>query len=152
VPALDRGEIWEVIGGFALGCAVLYGLDRAVPHVHAGFSEPGHTLDPRRRQALLLVSALTIHNVPEGMAVGVAFAAGGPDLGIPIALAIGIQNVPEGFAAAAPLAADNRALAVLVARPRGSSSRRPRSPLSQPSSTPRRCCRSALSFAPGRCG
>jgi ZIP family zinc transporter len=46
---------------------------------------------------------MTIHNVPEGLAVGVAFAAGGPDLGIPIALAIGIQNVPEGFASAAPL-------------------------------------------------
>jgi ZIP family zinc transporter len=43
--------------------------------------------------------------VPEGIAVGVAFAAGGADLGIPLALAIGIQNVPEGFAAAAPLLA-----------------------------------------------
>jgi zinc transporter ZupT len=61
---------------------VLYGLDRAVPHVHARFAEPGHTLDPRRRQALLLVSALTIHNVPEGMA----------DLGVPIALAIGSRT------------------------------------------------------------
>jgi zinc transporter, ZIP family len=119
VPALDRGEIWEVLAGFGAGCVVLYGLDRAVPHVHARFAEPGHTLDPRRRQAMLLLSALTIHNVPEGMAVGVAFAAGGPDLGVPIALAIGVQNIPEGFAAAAPLAADNRGLAVLVAAATG---------------------------------
>jgi ZIP family zinc transporter len=115
VPALDLGDVWEVLTGFALGGAALYVLDRAVPHVHARFAEPGRTLDPRRRQALLLVSALTIHNVPEGLAVGVAFAAGGSDLGIPIALAIGIQNVPEGFAAAAPLAADHRRLAALVA-------------------------------------
>jgi ZIP family zinc transporter len=41
--------------------------------------------------------------LPEGLAVGVAFAAGGPDLGLPLAIAIGIQNIPEGFAAAAPL-------------------------------------------------
>ncbi len=46
---------------------------------------------------------MTIHNVPEGMAVGLAFAAGGPEVGVPTALAIGLQNVPEGFAAAAPL-------------------------------------------------
>jgi hypothetical protein len=56
--ATGLGEIWEVLAGFALGCAVLYGLDRAVPHVHARFAEPGPTLDPSRRQALLLVSAL----------------------------------------------------------------------------------------------
>ena len=51
----------------------------------------------------MLLSALTIHNLPEGLAVGVAFAAGGSDLGLPLAIAIGIQNVPEGFAAAPPL-------------------------------------------------
>jgi len=62
-------------------------------------------LRSRQRRALLLLSALTIHNVPEGIAVGAAFAAGGPELGAPIALAIGIQNIPEGFAAAAPLLA-----------------------------------------------
>jgi ZIP family zinc transporter len=119
VPALDLGSVWEVLAGFALGSTVLYGLDRAVPHVHARFVEPGHTLDPRRRQALLLTSALTIHNVPEGMAVGVAFAAGGAELGAPIALAIAIQNIPEGFAAGAPLAAANRGVAALVATATG---------------------------------
>lgn len=41
VPALDLGGIWEVLAGFALGSVVLYGLDRAVPHVHARFVEPG---------------------------------------------------------------------------------------------------------------
>ena len=115
VPALDRGTLGEVLAGFLAGAAVLLLLDRLVPHVHARFAEPGHTLDPRHRQAGLLLSALTIHNIPEGLAVGVAFAAGGSEIGVPIAVAIGIQNIPEGFAAGAPLARDNRYLAALVA-------------------------------------
>jgi ZIP family zinc transporter len=115
VPALDLGSVPEVVLGFAAGSAVLFLLDRLVPHVHARFAEPGHTLDPKKRQAGLLLSALTIHNVPEGLAVGVAFAAGGSELGVPIALAIGIQNIPEGFAAGAPLVRENRHLAAGVA-------------------------------------
>jgi zinc transporter, ZIP family len=107
VPALDRGTVGEVLVGFVAGAAVLALIDRAIPHVHAGFREGGRpraeTVEPAERRAALLLSALTIHNVPEGMAVGVAFAVGGPELGIPIALAIGVQNVPEGFVAAAPL-------------------------------------------------
>jgi ZIP family zinc transporter len=119
VPALDLGTVTEVVLGFAVGGVVLLVLDRLVPHVHARFAEPGHTLDPRKRQAGLLLSALTIHNVPEGVAVGVAFAAGGSDLGVPIALAIGIQNIPEGFAAGAPLVRDNRYLAAGLAAATG---------------------------------
>ena len=115
VPALDLGTVTEVVAGFAAGGAVLFGLDRLVPHVHARFAEPGHTLDPRRRQAGLLLSALTIHNVPEGLAVGVAFAAGGSDLGVPIAHALGIHNIPDGLAAGAPLVPDHRYLAAGVA-------------------------------------
>jgi ZIP family zinc transporter len=108
VPALERGGVGELLVGFTLGALVLLALDRFVPHAHERMAERGVTPraepDPRHRAALLL-SALTIHNLPEGMAVGLAFAAGGPDLGIPLAVAIGIQNIPEGFAAAAPLLA-----------------------------------------------
>ena len=108
VPALERGGLEEVLVGFALGGATLLALDRYVPHLHARMAErgvPPVEVQSARHRAALLLSALTIHNVPEGMAVGLAFAAGGPDLGIPLAVAIGIQNVPEGFAAAAPLLA-----------------------------------------------
>ncbi|HSC91615.1 MAG TPA: ZIP family metal transporter [Gaiellaceae bacterium] len=102
VPALDEGTVAEVLLGFGVGAAVLALLDFVLPHVHARFAE--RRFDSRAgRRSVLLLSALTIHNVPEGLAVGVAFAAGGTDLGVPVALAIGIQNVPEGFAAAAPL-------------------------------------------------
>jgi ZIP family zinc transporter len=106
VPALDEGTLAEVLGGVLVGGIALLALDVIVPHVHLRYVERGGRPDvAASRRAVLLLSALTIHNVPEGMAVGVAFAAGGPELGIPIALAIGIQNVPEGFAAAAPLLA-----------------------------------------------
>jgi ZIP family zinc transporter len=106
VPALDRGTTAEVLLGFLAGGVVLGILDLVIPHAHARFREG--TREPAERaaaerRAVLLLAALTIHNIPEGLAVGVAFGAGGPDLGVPIALAIGIQNVPEGFAAAAPL-------------------------------------------------
>lgn len=107
VPALELGSLSEVLVGFALGGAALAVADRYVPHLHMRFFESRHADTPGRRRAWqragLLISALTIHNIPEGMAVGVAFAAGGPELGVPVALAIGIQNIPEGFAAAAPL-------------------------------------------------
>lgn len=106
VPALDEGSIGEVILGVALGAAVLFALDEIVPHAHARFTEHGHlAMEEReaRERGTLLLAALTIHNIPEGMAVGIAFAAGGPELGAPLAIAIGIQNAPEGFAAGAPL-------------------------------------------------
>lgn len=105
-PALERGRLWEVAVGFVLGGASLAALDQWLPHAHERFAERGHArarLAAPRRRALMLLAAITIHNVPEGLAVGVAFAAGGIDLGVPVALAITLQYIPEGFAAAAPL-------------------------------------------------
>jgi ZIP family zinc transporter len=105
VPALDQGTVVEVLAGILVGGSCVLALDALVPHIHLRYVEQRHADVTAGRRAVLLLTALTIHNVPEGMAVGVAFAAGGPELGVPIALAIGIQNLPEGFAAAAPLLA-----------------------------------------------
>lgn len=112
VPALERGSLGAVVAGLAVGAVVLAALDRLLPHVHAGFVE--RSKDARGRPSLLL-AAMTIHNVPEGLAVGVAYAAGGPELGLPVAVAIGVQNVPEGFASAAPLIRPDRSVWVAIA-------------------------------------
>lgn len=122
VPALELGGVGQTMTGFALGAAALLALDVSLPHVHPEFAERGQddlAHAPAARRARLLLIAMTIHNIPEGLAVGVAFAAGGPELGIPTALAIGIQNVPEGFAVGAPLLGSGtsrrRAIAVAAA-------------------------------------
>jgi ZIP family zinc transporter len=117
VPALGLGGAGEVMLGFLAGGLALAALDAVIPHAHARLQEGTRRPVGQRAaedRALLLLAAMTIHNVPEGLAVGVAFAAGGPDLGIPLALAIGIQNVPEGFAAAAPLIPAGASTALLA--------------------------------------
>ena len=124
VPGLEQGSVGEVLAGFALGSAFIALLDARIPHAHARFREKGGMAAEERaaqERSVLLLTALTIHNIPEGLAVGLAFAAGGADLGVPLALAIGIQNVPEGFAAAAPLvgAGVSRRSASLVAAATG---------------------------------
>jgi zinc transporter, ZIP family len=105
VPAIDRGGVWRAAIGLLLGGALLYVADQALPHLHGEFPDEATAEGPRvawRRSALLML-AMTLHNFPEGMAVGVSF--GGRDLGSAIALAIGIglQNIPEGLAIALPL-------------------------------------------------
>jgi zinc transporter, ZIP family len=101
--------------GFLLGALFLYGLDKILPHLHINF-RPSQTegIQTTWHRTTLLVLAITLHNIPEGLAVGVAFgavAAGLPhaDLGAAVALAIGIglQNFPEGIAVAMPLRRQN---------------------------------------------
>ena len=115
LPAIDLSEggalpkwVPPVIG-FLLGGVFLRGLDLVLPHLHPGMSK-AEGVPTHWRRSVLLVSAITLHNIPEGLAVGVAFgaaAAGIPEasLGAAIALAVGIglQNFPEGTAVAMPL-------------------------------------------------
>jgi zinc transporter, ZIP family len=97
--------------GFLLGGAFLWGVDKTLPHLHLGLStEEAEGIPTRWQRSILLVLAITMHNFPEGLAVGVAFgavAAGLPSAAlmgaVVLALGIGLQNFPEGMAVSIPL-------------------------------------------------
>lgn len=97
--------------GFLGGALFLFALDKIMPHLHINFPETEKEgVKTKLDRTMLLVLAITLHNIPEGLAVGVAFGAvahgmDGATIGSAIALAIGIgiQNFPEGLAVSMPL-------------------------------------------------
>jgi zinc transporter, ZIP family len=113
--AMSEGEgfikVMPAAIGFLLGALFIYGLDQILPHLHVNFKESekeGIATDWRR--STLLILAITLHNIPEGLAVGVMF--GGAALGmdeatiggaIALTIGLGLQNLPEGTAVAFPL-------------------------------------------------
>ena len=114
-PAIEMSEgegfvkVFPAAIGFLLGALFIFGLDKVLPHLHINFKESEGIKTPWHRTTLLAL-AITLHNIPEGLAVGVLF--GGVTAGIPeasisgavvLALGIGIQNFPEGIAIAVPL-------------------------------------------------
>ncbi|MCJ7661851.1 MAG: ZIP family metal transporter [Anaerolineales bacterium] len=116
-PAIELAEAstlpaWFVAAsGFLLGGVFLFAIDKVIPHLHLGFPESdAEGVKTSWHRSILLVMAITLHNFPEGLAVGVAFGAlgagyPGASLGAAIALTIGIglQNFPEGMAVSVPL-------------------------------------------------
>lgn len=114
-PAIEMSEgkgfvkVIPAAVGFLLGAIFLFGLDKTLPHLHINFKESEGIKSPWQRTTLLVL-AITLHNIPEGLAVGVLFggvAAGIPEASIAgavtLAIGIGIQNFPEGIAVAMPL-------------------------------------------------
>ncbi len=106
------GIIWlPPLVGFLSGGFFLWSIDKILPHVHPGFpAKEAEGVHTNWHRSTLLVLAITLHNIPEGLAIGVAFGAVGAGypaatLGGAIALAIGIgiQNFPEGAAVSVPL-------------------------------------------------
>jgi zinc transporter, ZIP family len=112
LPGIEIGGILPVMAGVVLGALVLDRADAWVPHIHVLITgrvradEARDTHDKssfsHRRVAsvILFIVAITLHNMPEGLAVGVGFGSGNLGNAIPLMLAIGIQNIPEGFAVA----------------------------------------------------
>jgi ZIP family zinc transporter len=101
VPAIDLGGPFVAVFGIILGALVLHLIDRFVPHFHPGLGAEGPASGLSK--VWLFVLAITIHNFPEGLAVGVSFGSGDMAAGFVIAMAIGLQNMPEGLAVALPM-------------------------------------------------
>lgn len=97
--------------GFLLGGVFLRGIDFVLPHLHLNMPvEKAEGLHTTWQRSVLLVLAITLHNIPEGLAVGVAFGAANADLpsasvaaAVALAIGVGLQNFPEGIAVAMPL-------------------------------------------------
>lgn len=112
IPAIQQAEEmgmpgWlPAAGGSVLGIAFLVAMDALLPHLTSELLKDG---GGRRRQNALLVLAITLHNIPEGMAVGVSFALAASEnpalfpAATALAMGIGIQNFPEGAAISLPL-------------------------------------------------
>jgi ZIP family zinc transporter len=105
LPGIEFGGangVYEVIAGILLGAVLLDRADRWVPHVHVlitGRERTDQTIsEADLAPVLLFIVAITIHNMPEGLAVGVGFGSGNVGEGLALMLAIGIQNIPEGLA------------------------------------------------------
>jgi ZIP family zinc transporter len=97
LPGVEYGGIFPVLAGIALGAVVLGLADRFLPHTHA-VSGPEGVRTSRVRGVWLFIIAITLHNMPEGLAVGVGFGSGNLKDAFLLMLAIGIQNIPEGLA------------------------------------------------------
>lgn len=114
LPAIEETEApggigWlPAAGGFLLGVLFLWGLDNLLPHLHPEAQTP-EGLSSSWRRTTLMVLAVTLHNIPEGMAVGLSFAlaaqhsGGGLSAAMALAIGIGLQNFPEGAAISLPL-------------------------------------------------
>ena len=108
---LDVARLLLVVVGFAAGVGLVAAMDRLIPHSHAGghHQHLGHELghdvhDREARRGYAVVGALSLHRIPEGLAIGAGFAVTGPSrLGLLLAIAVGLQNVCEGIVMAAPL-------------------------------------------------
>ncbi|MBW4438357.1 MAG: ZIP family metal transporter [Pleurocapsa minor GSE-CHR-MK-17-07R] len=116
-PAIEMSEggalpAWvPAVSGFLLGGIFLRIIDRILPHLHLGFPR-SQAEGPKTtwHRAILLVLAITLHNIPEGLAIGVAFGAAASGIpsaslagAIALAIGIGLQNFPEGIAVSVPL-------------------------------------------------
>src|SRR3990167_2363457 len=93
-----------VVVGLGLGVLLMLGLDRFTPHEHDSTGPCGPEAE-RINRVWLFVLAVTLHNIPEGMAIGVSFAGGDMSVGLPLTTAIAIQDIPEGLAVALALRA-----------------------------------------------
>ena len=108
LPSLDYGGDWGIlitIVGIFVGAFCLNLVDKLVPHLHrlAGAEDEDHTGNAKLSKVLLFVTAIAIHNLPEGIAAGVGFGSGNTSDALLIAGGIALQNIPEGMVIIGPM-------------------------------------------------
>lgn len=101
LPAADEGTFWELLAGLAVGAILLGVARRRLDHEAVFMGRSG----PSARTAALVFAVLFIHSLPEGLAVGTAYASERAGLGLFVIVAIAIQNIPEGTSVAIPMEA-----------------------------------------------
>ncbi len=108
VPGIEYGNalwpgkgLWIVSAGMIIGALFLHFADQHLPHLH--FDSVPNAKHDSLQKIWLFIIAITIHNFPEGMTVGVSFGSGDMNNGLVLAIAIALQNIPEGLAVALPL-------------------------------------------------
>lgn len=104
LPAIELSNVLLVTLGFLVGVGLVITLDKSIPHEHLmrGYEGPLFMKD-RIKRVWLMVMAILIHNLPEGLAVGSSSVVGS-SAGLATAIAIGLQDIPEGFAVSFPIA------------------------------------------------
>lgn len=110
IPSVEYGGDWGLvitIAGIFAGALCLNLIDRAVPHLHklAGADPENHTSNANLSKVLLFVTAIAIHNLPEGIAAGVSFGSDNANEALMIAGGIALQNIPEGMVIIGPMLA-----------------------------------------------
>ncbi|MCJ7855787.1 ZIP family metal transporter [Lachnospiraceae bacterium NSJ-143] len=116
LPAIEQAGEYNIPAwvpaaiGLIIGALFLFIMDKIVSRIYAVYSNPNET-NTRLKRTTMLITAITLHNIPEGMAVGLAFALAAESFGeiaaystaLALAIGIGIQNFPEGAAVSLPL-------------------------------------------------
>ena len=108
---MSGGKVWPALIGLVSGGAAFWSIDKILPHLHSGFPlEEAEGVRSSLHRSILLVLAITLHNIPEGLAIGVAFGAAAAGLpsttlmhALALAVGVAIQDLPEGLAVALPL-------------------------------------------------
>lgn len=112
VPSFEYGSkygtpiaLLMTVGGIFTGAVALNLIDKLVPHLHkiAGADLEEHHNNPKISKVLLFVTAIAIHNLPEGIAAGVSFGSGNTSEALVIAGGIALQNIPEGMVIIGPM-------------------------------------------------
>lgn len=102
-PALEENKIIQVIAGLMVGAVVMALVEISVPHLHLDKLKVVDFSDETVKKTMLLLAAIVIHSIPEGLAIGIGYSSEKSSIGLVMTIAIAVQNAPEGLVVSAPL-------------------------------------------------